>query len=134
MPPEAYEELPLFDKFRIPDCQPSQARSDGTWLVRKLKTRHPGHGNGYVIRIADESMQPRIEPGDLILVDYAGRPRSGNIVIATFNGRAVVKRYFRRKGRVVLRSMNPRHPDIEVKETDQLEVGGVALRIVDGAL
>jgi SOS-response transcriptional repressor LexA len=71
-------------------------------------------------------MAPRIEDGDLILVDYAKEPRPGNIV--------VMKKYLRREGRVVLKSMNSQYADIEIKETDQFEFKGVVLRIVEGAL
>jgi len=35
---------------------------------------------------------------------------------------------------VILKSMNPQYEDIEVKETDQFEIKGVVLRIVEGAL
>ena len=79
-------------------------------------------------------MAPRIQDGDLILVDYIKEPRPGNIVVATVNGGVVVKKYLLREGRVVLKSMNPEYADIEVKETDQFEIKGVVLRIVEGAL
>ena len=79
-------------------------------------------------------MAPRIEDGDLILVDYIKEPRPGNIVVAAVNGGVVVKKYLRREGRVVLKSMNSQYADIEIKETDQFEFKGVVLRIVEGAL
>jgi DNA polymerase V len=79
-------------------------------------------------------MAPRIQDGDLILVDYIKEPRPGNIVVATVNGGVVVKKYLLREGRVILKSMNPQYEDIEVKETDQFEIKGVVLRIVEGAL
>ncbi len=79
-------------------------------------------------------MSPRIEDGDLILVDYAREPRPGNTVVAAVNGGVVVKKYLRREGRVVLKSLNPQYAEIEVKETDQFEIKGVVLRIVEGAL
>ncbi len=101
--------------------------------VRKV-VRHLATGHRYVIRVTGDSMEPRIEDGDLVLVDYSKEPRPGNIVIALINGAAVVKKYLRQKGRVILRSMNPRYADIEIKETDQFLIAGVVLRIVEGAL
>ena len=79
-------------------------------------------------------MQPRIEDGDLILVDYAKEPRPGDIVVALINGAAVVKKYLRPEGQLILRSTNPKYADIEVKETDQFQIAGVVLRIVEGAV
>ena len=79
-------------------------------------------------------MAPRIQDGDLVLVDYIKEPRLGNIVVATINGGVVVKKYLLREGRVVIKSMNPEYADIEVKETDQFEIKGVVLRIVEGAV
>jgi DNA polymerase V len=79
-------------------------------------------------------MAPRIQDGDLILVDYIKEPRPGNTVVAAINGGVVVKKYLRWEGRVVLKSMNSQYADIEVKETDQFEIKGVVLRIVEGAV
>ena len=79
-------------------------------------------------------MAPWIRDGDLILVDNIKEPRPGNIVVATVNGGVVVKKYLLREGRVVLKSMNPQYADIEVKETNQFEIKGVVLRIVEGAV
>ena len=90
--------------------------------------------NRYVIRVKDDSTAPRIQDGDLILVDYIKEPRLGNIVVATVNCGVVVKKYLLRGGRVVLISMNPEYVNIEVKETDQFVIAGVVLRIVEGAL
>jgi len=61
-------------------------------------------------------------------------PRPGNLVIALINGQAVVKKFLRQKGRIILRSTNPRYEDIEIKETDQFVIDGVVLRIVEGAV
>ncbi len=79
-------------------------------------------------------MTPRIEDGDLILVDYAKEPRPGNTVVAAVNGGVVVKKYLHREGRIILKSMNPEYADIEVKETDQFEIKGVVLGIVEGSV
>jgi len=79
-------------------------------------------------------MAPRIQDGDLILVDYIKEPRPGNIVVATVNGGVVVKKYLLREGRVVLKSMNQEYADIDVKESDQFEIKGVVLRIVEGSV
>jgi SOS-response transcriptional repressor LexA len=67
---EIYEELPFFDQFRVPAGKPDEVQHDGVRSVRKV-VRHLARGNRYVTRVTGDSMQPRIEDGDLILVDYA---------------------------------------------------------------
>jgi DNA polymerase V len=130
---ERYADLPFFDRFRIPAGWPDEVLSDPTASTHKV-VRHLAKEYRYVIRVKGDSMAPRIEDGDLILVDYAKEPRPGNIVVAAVNGGVVVKKYLRREGRVVLKSMNSQYADIEIKETDQFEFKGVVLRIVEGAL
>jgi DNA polymerase V len=130
---ELYEELPFFDQFRVPAGKPDQVPADGTMSVRKV-VRHLAKGNRYVIRVTGDSMQPRIEDGDLILVDYSKEPTPGNIVVAMINGAAVVKKFLRQNGQIILRSANPKYADIEIKETDQFQIAGVVLRIVEGVL
>jgi SOS-response transcriptional repressor LexA len=130
---EIYEELPFFDQFRVPAGIPDQVPHDGTMSVRKV-VRHLAKGNRYVIRVIGDSMQPRIEDGDLILVDYVKEPHPGDIVVALINGAAVVKKYMHPNEQLILRSTNPNYADIEVKETDQFQIAGVVLKIVDGSV
>jgi len=130
---EIYEDLPFFDEFRVPAGKPDEGVSDGTVSVRKV-VRHLAQGNRYVIRVRGDSMEPRIQDGDLILVDYSKEPHPGNIVIALVNGAAVVKKFMLEMGRVILRSANPRYSDIEIMEPDQFQIAGVVLRIVEGAV
>jgi len=61
-------------------------------------------------------------------------PHPGDIVIAMINGYAVVKKFSRQKGRVILQSTKPRYADIEIKESDRFLIAGVVLRIVEGAV
>jgi DNA polymerase V len=130
---EIYEDLPFFDEFRVPAAKPDEVTSDGSVSVRQV-VQHLTQGNRYVIRVTGDSMQPRIEDGDLILVDYSMEPRPGNIVVAMINGAAVVKKFLRQNAQIILRSTNPKYADIEVKETDQFQVAGVVLRIVEGTV
>ena len=120
-------------QFRIPAGRPDEFLSDATASSHKV-VRHHAKENRYVIRVKGDSMAPRIEDGDLILVDYAKEPRPGNTVVASVNGGVVVKKYLRQEGRVVLKSLNPQYADIEIKETDQFEIKGFVLSIVEGAV
>ncbi len=99
-----------------------------------MVVRHLAKGNRYVIRVTGDSMEPRIQDGDLVLVDYPKETRTGNIVIAMINGAAVIKKFLRQKGQVILRSMNPKYADIIVTESDQFTIADVALKVVESDL
>ncbi len=130
---ERYADLPFFDQFRIHAGRPDELFGDPPANAHTV-VRHLAKEDRYVIRVKGDSMAPRIQDGDLILVDYIKEPRPGNFVVATVNGGVVVKKYLLREGHVVLKSMNPQYADIEVKETDQFEIKRVVLRIVEGEL
>jgi phage repressor protein C with HTH and peptisase S24 domain len=100
----------------FPAGRPDELFSDPPADTHKV-ARHLGKENRYVIRVKGDSMAPRIQDGDLILVDYIKEPRPGNTVVTTVNGGVLVKKYLLRDGRVVLKSTNPQYADIEVKET-----------------
>jgi SOS-response transcriptional repressor LexA len=130
---EIYEEIPFFDDFRVPAGRPDEVLADSRMKVRQV-VRHLAKGNRYVIRVTGDSMEPRIQSGDLVLVDYAKEPRSGNVVIAIINGKAVIKKFLRQKGVPVLRSLNPKYPDIVATEGDQFTIAGVVLKVVESEL
>lgn len=122
-----------------------QKNWQGTFLAWELKSRsqlakqhESSSGNNErladLIRVKGDSMGPRIEDGDLILVDYSKEPRPGNVVVAIINGGAIVKKFLRQKGRIILRSTNPKYADIVISESDPFLIAGVVLRIVEDAL
>ena len=73
--------MPFFDEFRVTASKPDEVTSDGTVSVRKV-VRHLGKGNRYVIRVRGDSMEPRIQDGDLILVDYSVTCQKSHIGVA----------------------------------------------------
>lgn len=93
--------------------------------------------NDYLIRnpvstfffpVQGESMQgAEIFDGDILVVDRSVRARHGHIVVAFVNGERLVKRLYRRAGRVALVAENPSYPALEVEEGMELEVWGVVV-------
>jgi len=60
-------------------------------------------------------------------VDKSIRPRHGLVVVAFVNGERLVKRLYRRAGRVALLAENPSYPALEIREGMELEVWGVVV-------
>lgn len=93
--------------------------------------------NDYLIRnpvstfffpVQGDSMQgAEIFDGDILVVDRSVRARHGHIVVAFVNGERLVKRLYRRSGRVALVAENPSYPALEVEEGMELEVWGVVV-------
>ena len=76
-------------------------------------------GSGlFMVRVEREgmSMVPTILPQDYLLVKQGDFSDEGTIVLAMIEGEVTVKRIFREKGAVVLKSDNPAMPPIRVKK------------------
>ena len=68
--------------------------------------------------------------GDILVVDRSVMPRHGHIVVAFVNGERLVKRLYRRAGRVALLAEHPDYPPLEIGEANEgveLVVWGVVV-------
>jgi len=79
-------------------------------------------GSGlFIVRVDREgmSMSPTILPQDYLLVKQGAFSEEGAIILAMIDGEATVKRLFREKGYILLRSDNPDMPPIRVAEGEK---------------
>jgi repressor LexA len=83
----------------------------------------------FLLKVSGDSMsEAGILPGDMVLVDKAQVPRSGDIVIAEVDGAWTMK-YLRKRGdNVVLLPANPRYQPIKPKK--ELKIAGVVTAVV----
>lgn len=78
--------------------------------------------------VKGDSMQgAEIFDGDILVVDRSVTPFHGHIVVAFLNGERLVKRLYRRGGRVALVAENPAYPVLELAEGNELEIWGVVV-------
>lgn len=85
----------------------------------------------YAMRVRGDSMRDDgISDGDVILVDRAVRPRSGQVVVAVIDGEFTCKRLWMRNGHLKLKAANPTFPDIVPGDGQQVEVWGVVIAAV----
>ena len=76
----------------------------------------------FLLRVEGDSMQDaHILDGDYVLVRPDKTASNGEIVVAMIEDEATVKRFYRRKNRVELRSENPVYAPIEVRESEATE-------------
>lgn len=117
--------LPLADAsvragFPSPAADFGESRID---LVAEL-IRHPQAT--YLLRVRGLSMvEAGIDDNDIVVVDRALKPATGNIVVAVVDGDFTVKYLQLRAGRVKLKAANPTFPDITFKDGQTVEVWGV---------
>jgi len=129
------ESLPFYDAFRIPAGPPSAIDADSEMDVSSYDALHHLAGeNRYIIRILGDSMAPRIQPNDLLMVNYRKSPRNNDVVVAVLNGESMVKRYRISNGRITLHSDNEKYAPIAVGEEDTLYIAGVLAQIVGGSV
>jgi phage repressor protein C with HTH and peptisase S24 domain len=89
--------------------------------------------NAYVLRVRGDSMQPRIRPGEMIVVEPGTTVHPGDdVVVKTTSGRKMVKQLLlRRASEVTLGSINQAHKQttISIEEVESIHfVAGIVPR------
>ena len=85
----------------------------------------------YMLRVRGESMRDAgIFDNDVVMVDRAITPRSGQIVVAVIDGEFVCKTLYQRAGRIKLKAANVTFPDLIPKEGQTLEIWGVVVAAI----
>ena len=117
--------LPLCT-FKVPAGFPSPAADhieNEISMDQLLNIRAP---QVYLVTIDGDSMQGAgIYPGDLAVVDRGVEPLNGQVVVALLNNDPICKRLCIRGKSVILQAENPRYPDLQVMEGDDLSIWGV---------
>jgi DNA polymerase V len=117
--------LPLFGS-RVPAGFPSPADDhlEDMLDLNEHLIRHPAAT--YFLRVKGFSMiGAGIHDGDLLVVDRALKPASGDIVIAVVNGELTLKRLHIDAGKVWLLPENPDFKPLEITEEIGLHIWGV---------
>ena len=121
--------LPLpWDAVRISAGFPSPAADyeDQRLDINEYLVRNPV--STFFFSVEGDSMEgAEIFAGDILVVDKSIRPRHGQIVVAFVDGQRLVKRLYRRDGRVALLAENPRYQPLEIHEDQELVVWGVVV-------
>ena len=86
--------------------------------------------NTYALRVTGDSMiDEGILDGDHIVVEERPEPNNGDVVVASIDGNATVKRFYRDKGSIRLEPANPRYKPIVVRDRD-VQVRGVVVAVL----
>jgi len=87
--------------------------------------------NTYVLKVRGESMiDEGILDGDLIVVEEKPEPNNGEMVVASIDGEATVKRFYREpRGQIRLQPANANFKPIMVHDRD-LQIRGVVVAVL----
>ena len=127
LPDAPRQALPL-DAGKVSAGFPSPAADyeDKRLDINEYLVRNPV--STFFFPVQGESMQgAEIFDGDILVVDKSVRPRHGHIVVAFVNGERLVKRLYRRAGRIALMAENASFLPLEIQEGMELEVWGVVV-------
>ncbi len=125
--------LPLFGT--VPAGPPSQSQEAVEFFPILRHLWSPDH---YCLKLAFDSMEPTLKPGDIVLVHY--RPGvepehvQGRICACLINGQATLKRVsvdsHADRPVVILRGDNPRIPPMLITPDREFSIQGIVVRLV----
>lgn len=126
-------ELPLFGT--IPAGPPAESQEQ---LEMFPVLRHQWSPDFYCLRLAFDSMEPTLKPGDIVLVHYrpAVEPEhvQGRICACLVDGKPTLKRvtveWHDDRRLILLRGDNPRVPPTAIPESAEFSIQGIVVRLV----
>lgn len=96
-----------------------------------LDQRYIKHPNStFFIRASGDSMNPKIEDGDILVVDSSLEPGHNSIVAVHYNGNPLCKKLVFRYPQKRLVSLNLKYKPILVSDNDQLDFFGVVTAVI----
>jgi DNA polymerase V len=113
---------------RIPAGLPSEPFGDVENHIRPVDMI-PNPGSSFIVQVHGDSMiKAGIFDGDLLVVDESQEARHGQIVVASVNGEATVKRLENINGIIRLLPENDNHQPIDVPKGAEFRISGVVSR------
>ena len=84
----------------------------------------------FALKVKGDSMEPSgIVEGDTIVVSKGEQPSNGDIVVALVDNESAVKMFFKEKGKIFLKSTNPKYPTLS-SDDYQIEIVGKLIYLV----
>lgn len=119
------------NKYGMAQCGPNGSILDGTPIERipvaSLLLRFPA-SEAFIVEAKGDSMEPKIESGDIIIAKKQNHAESGEIIVCVFEEKALIKQYLVIGERHVLHSFNKNYELIDA--TTDLRIEGVVKNII----
>jgi repressor LexA len=86
--------------------------------------------SSFLIRAENDSMEPMILSGDLVVVEIVSAPTNGSVIVVTHEDGAKIKKLFVENGMMILQSLNSKYNPIVVKQGEGVSIEGVVRNII----
>ena len=84
----------------------------------------------FALKVKGDSMEPSgIVEGDTIVVSKGEEPSNGDIVVALVDNESAVKMFYKERGKIFLKSTNPKYPTLN-SDDYQIDVVGKLIYLV----
>ena len=91
--------------------------------------KHPS-ATFFVRVVGDSMVNAGIHNNDIIIVDRSIKPKHGKIVVAALDGQMTVKRLYQRDKKVILLPENKLFKPIEISDSMEIVIWGVATNVI----
>ena len=119
-------QLPIFKD--VVGGDPAKSKEE---KLGDLEVQPEQHGRfHYILKFRGRTMEPTIQPGDLLLVSNSIEANSGDIIVCTLNGVHMLRRYQKKGTVTLLWAENPSYDPIVVTSDDKFTIHGAILEIV----
>lgn len=122
---------PLKDLVKVPLCgwtaggEPILAEQNILdWIPISTRFFKTGSDEIFLLKVRGDSMSPRIEDGDVVIVKKQYQANPGDTVVGLIGEETTVKKYLPREDHIVLQPENPSHEPIVVFP-DELRIQGI---------
>ena len=106
---------------------PAEQHLERLNLHRALIT-HPSAT--YLLRVAGTSMTPRIQPGDVVIVDRTLSARQNQVVVVISSPNFILRRYQQQGPSVLLVPDHPGYDPIELSQESETVLWGVVTYVI----
>lgn len=102
--------------------------------MKKSNRNNIGLKSGFALRISDDSMRDaNIQNGDAVFVRvFYGKPRNGMFICVRLFSKLIIRKYRIKDDTVTLEACSPNHINIEFDFSEELEILGEAIGIIEG--
>ena len=122
------KQITYLNLYGLAHCGPNGSILDGSPVDRiAISTRlltFPS-SEAFMVKAKGDSMTPKINEGDLVIVKKNDNPESGSIVVCVNDGEALIKKIEiekdKNKKRSILISLNPKYPPFLAKDDFKTE-------------
>ena len=84
----------------------------------------------FALKVKGDSMEPSgIVEGDTIVVSKGELPSNGDIVVALVDNESAVKMFYKEKGKIFLKSTNPKYPTLD-SDNYKIDIVGKLIYLV----